>query len=203
MTTRPLGPPPILNDDPGPWSVAASVHQWAGSPGRRRAQPPLGFMISPPPQIDRELAGLSREGGPAGVGAIRVIAGAREPARRLWFEGEVLHGISPHVTRSWSVPDLSLLREDRPGEDPAAGLPDAASATELGESELPGAVEAPGGGYLAVHVREPRADVIAILRPADRAIVRWMRGVRACAWSDDGALVAFGADWGVVLAEPR
>lgn len=202
MTTRPLGPPPILNDDPGPWSIASSVHQWAGGPGRRRQLPPLGLMISPAPDLGHELAGLQEDSPVAGAGSVRVIAGAREPARHLAFHGDVLHGVSPHVRRSWSVPGLALQSEDRPGEDPAADLPPPVHPLALDEDELPGAVTSPGGDYIAVHTREPRAEIVAILRASDRAVVRWMRGFRAVAWSDDGRLIALGADWGVILAEP-
>lgn len=200
MSTRPLGPPPILTTDPGPWSVISSTFAWAGGPGRRRAQPPIGLMLSPAPEgVAR--AGLDPEATLAGVGPVTIVAGAREPAHILRFEGDVLHGASPHVRRSWSLPELALLGEERPGEDPAAGVPAPPAAGELETAELAGAVAAPGGGYLAVHVREPRADVLVLLREADRAAVRWIRGARAAAWSQDGARLAVGGDWGVLLAE--
>jgi len=85
----------------------------------------------------------------------------------------------------------------RPGRRSAAG----GAPGSLDEAELPGAVAAPGGEYLGVHTREPRAEVIAILRAGDRGLVRWIRGARTVAWSDDGRLMALGGDWGVILAE--
>jgi len=71
----------------------------------------------------------------------------------------------------------------------------------LDEPDLPGAVIAPDGLHIGVHTREPRAEVITILRTADHAVVRWIRGARAVAWSDDGRLMAVGGEWGVLLAE--
>lgn len=195
--------PEVLADDPGPWAVASSVFSYAGGPGRRRRQPPLGLMISPAPDRGAALSGLEAEPTVAGTGPVRVVAGAREPAHRLWFEGDVLHGVSPYVRRTWSATDLSLLSEERPGDDPAADLPPAIHPDSLAEPELPGAVEAPGGGYLGVFTREARAEVVTILRASDRSIVRWIRGARAVAWSPEGDRLAIGAEWGIVLAVPR
>lgn len=201
MTTQPLGPPPILTDDPGPWSVISTTFAWHGGPGRRRALPPMGLMISPAPDVGLPLAGLGRAGGPAGVGDLEVIAGAREPAFTLRFEGEGrLEGVSPYVVRAWEVPALGLIREDRPGDDPTVDLPEAPPAASLDQADLGAAVVAPGGEYLGVHLREPRADVVAIVRRTDRALVRWVRGARAVAWSPDGTLIALGGPWGVILA---
>jgi len=201
MSTQPPGPPPILADDPGPWSVISSTFAWHGGPGRRRALPPLGLMISPAPEVGLPLAGLDPASATAGVGPVKVIGAAREPALHLRFEGDVLHGVSPYVLRTWPVPAMVPATEARPGGDPAADLPAAIHPGSLDAPELPGAVEAPGGEYLGVYTREPRADVIAILRASDRAIVRWIRGARAVAWSTDGGLIALGNQWGVILAE--
>jgi hypothetical protein len=204
MSTRPLPPPEVLRDDPGPWSVVSSVFAQAGRPGRRRAQPPTGLMLSPPPDIGRPLAGIDPGVRVAGLGPLTVIAAAREPALALGFEagGMVLRGVSPYVIRTWSLPGLALASEERPGDDPAAGLPGPLHAAALGEDELTG-VAAPEGGVTAVYTREGRLDVIALVRESDRAIVRWVRGARAAAWSADGRFFALGGPWGVVLAETR
>ena len=51
MSTRPLPPQPVVADDPGPWSGILDVLQRRGvRPGRRRAEPPNGLMLMPPPQ---------------------------------------------------------------------------------------------------------------------------------------------------------
>jgi hypothetical protein len=204
MSTRPLPPPEVLRDDPGPWSVVSSVFAQAGRPGRRRAQPPTGLMLSPPPDIGRPLAGIDPGVRIAGLGPLTVIAAAREPALFLDFDsgGGVLRGVSPYVIRVWSVPDLKLASEERPAEDPAAALPGPLHPAALGEDELTG-IAAPEGGVTAVYTREGRLDVIALVRESDRAIVRWVRGARAAAWSADGRFFALGGPWGVVLAQNR
>jgi hypothetical protein len=204
MSTRPLPPPEILRDDPGPWSVVSSVFAQAGRPGKRRPQPPTGLMLSPPPEVGLSLAGLDTASRVAGVGQIEIIVAAREPALSLAFEsdGELLRGVSTGVRRAWSVPDLTVVEEERPGEDPAAGIPPQVHPASLGDPELPGTVVVPGGGVVAQFTREGRFDVLALLRE-DRSVVRWVRGVRAAAWSADGNLLAMGGPWGVVLARAR
>jgi hypothetical protein len=161
-------------------------------------------MLSPPPSLDLPVVGIEDRSDLVAAGPIRVIAAAREPAYALTFdpEGDVLHGISPYVRRAWSLPDLRLTLEERPGDDPAAGLPEIEHGMILAESLPPVMAEAPGGSLVAVTVRENRYTVVAVVRPEDRKIVRWIRGARSAAWSADGKLFAVGGDWGVLLAGP-
>lgn len=204
MSTKPLGPPPVLADDPGPWSVVSSVFAQAGRPGKRRPQPPMGLMLSPAPQTALELAGVEDSSALAGLGRIRIVAAAREPAFALEFDGpELLRGLSPYVRRAWAVPGMALESEERPPEDPVAGLPEALDPATLGEGGGEPVAVAPGGEVVAVHTREGRSDVIAIVRASDRALVRWVRGARAAAWSPDGVHLALGGPWGVLLARAR
>ncbi|MGE0026657.1 MAG: hypothetical protein AB7U07_06050 [Thermoleophilia bacterium] len=204
MSTRPLPPPDFLRDDPGPWSVVSSVFSQAGRPGRRRPQPPTGLMLSPPPQIGLTLAGVDPASPVAGIGHVTIVAAAREPALSLAFadDGALLRGASAGVLRAWSVPDLKVVEEERPAEDPAASIPPQIHPASLTEDDLPGAVADPTGTAVAVFTREGRFDVLAILRD-DRSVVRWVRGVRAAAWSPDGERLALGGTWGVLLAQAR
>jgi hypothetical protein len=204
VSTRPLGPPAFIPDDPGPWAVTSHTNHIASRPGRRRPIPPSGLMLSPPPSLDLPIVGIADQADLAAAGPIRVIAAAREPAHGLWFdaEGDVLRGVSPYVKRAWSLPDLALALEERPGDDPAADLPPIEHGIVLAESLPPVIAEAPGGSLVAVTVRENRYTVVAVVRPDDRKIVRWIRGARAAAWSADGKLFAIGGDWGVLLAAP-
>ncbi|HSJ73094.1 MAG TPA: hypothetical protein VK904_02160, partial [Miltoncostaeaceae bacterium] len=96
---------------------------------------------------------------------------------------------------------LATASEKRPGPDPAADLPAALDPVSLVHDEITAVAASPGGAVVAVHTREGRADVVAILRTDDRSLVRWIRGARAAAWSPDGALLALGGPWGVMLAE--
>lgn len=201
MSTRPLPPPEFLRDDPGPWSVVSSVFALAGRPGRRRPPPPVGLMLAPPPDTALELAGLDYSAALAGAGRLRVVAAARDAGLRLAFDGDgAIAGVSPGVLRAWSVPGLAVISEERPGGDPAAALPGPVDPASLA-GEVARVATSPDGGLIAVHTREGRSDVLALLRADDRGLVRWIRGARAAAWSSDGALLALGGPWGVLLAE--
>ena len=203
MSTKPLGPPAVLVNDPGPWSVVSSVFAQAGRPGRRRPLPPMGLMLSPAPETHLRLEGLEPASPLAGAGPVRIVAAAREPAFTLAFdpEGAVLRGVSPFVVRAWAVPDLALQSEERPAEDPAAALPPPVAPASLHEADLPVVATAPGGEMVAVHSKEGRNDVIAVIRLSDGGVVRWIRAARAAAWSPDGRHLALGGQWGVLLAE--
>lgn len=203
MSTRPLPAPSVLAADPGPWSVVSSVFSQAGRPGRRRPQPPMGLMLSPAPSTALTLTGLDPSSPVAGLGPVRVIAAAREPAFALVFDEQagIFRGVSPFVVRAWSIPTLALHTEERPGEDPAAELPPPVSPDSLHEKDLPVLAVAPGGEFVAVHSREGRSDVVAIIRISDGSLARWVRGARAAAWSPDGRHFALGGPWGVLLAE--
>lgn len=203
MSTRPLGPPTVLTDDPGPWSVVSSIFARAGRPGRRRPQPPMGLMLSPPPETSLALAGVDAGSPIAAAAPIRVVAAAREAAFALAFdEGDaLLRAVSPYVLRAWSVPELAQQVEERPGDDPAAALPDPVAPGALADEGLPTIATAPGGEVVAVHTREGRADVVAVIRLSDGALLRWVRGARAAAWSSDGRFFAVGGPWGALLAE--
>jgi hypothetical protein len=205
MSTRPLPAPAVLADDPGPWSVVSSVFSQAGRPGRRRPQPPMGLMLSPAPETHLGLTGLDPASPLAGLGPMRVIAAAREPAFTLSFDadGVLVRGVSPYVVRAWAVPVLSLHTEERPGDDPTTELPPPVSPESLHEKDLPVVATAPDGETVAVHSREGRSDVIAIIRISDGSLARWVRGARAAAWSPDGRHFALGGPWGVLLAETK
>jgi hypothetical protein len=204
MSTRPLPPPDVLRDDPGPWSVVSSVFSQAGRPGRRRRQPPTGLMLAPPPDVGLALAGIDPSSAVAGVGHVQILAAAREPALGLAFEddGALLRGVSTGVRRAWSVPDLKVVEEERPAEDPAAAVPAQVHPAALAEGDLPGAVADPTGAVVAAFTREGRFDVLVIVRE-DRSVVRWVRGARAAAWSPDARHLAIGGPWGVLLAQAR
>lgn len=203
MSTKPLGPPAIIADDPGPWSVVSSVFAQAGRPGRRRRQPPMGLMLSPAPAVELALGGLDPASPVAGIGPVRVVAAAREPAFRLEIDadGVTLRGISPFVVRAWTIPDLTLIAEERLPEDPTASLAPAVPPEALREGAPEPIATAPGGGVVAVHSREGRSDVVALIRLSDGTVVRWIRAARAAAWTPEGRHIAIGGPWGVLLAE--
>jgi len=208
MSTRPLPPQPVVADDPGPWSGILDVLQRRGvRPGRRRAEPPNGLMLMPPPQqTSVRLAGLDPSLGIAGAGPVRTIAAAREPALSLSTtpEGNV-EGVSLGVRRVWSLPDLRVVSEARPEVDPAADLPGPVLLSDITEGELPpAAVLAPGGAVVAVPVIESaRVSSLAIVRIEDRSVCRLIRWARSAAWAPDGKILVVGGDWGLLALAHR
>ena len=150
-------------------------------------------MLSPPPATALELAGLDPPRPSRASAGVQMVAAAREPALHLAFDGgALLRGVSPHVARSWAVPDLSIASEERPDGDPAADLPPPLDPGALASEEIAAIAASPDGAAVAVHTREGRQDVVAILRADDRALIRWIRGARAAAWSPDATLLAVG-----------
>jgi len=207
MSTRPLPPQPVVADDPGPWSGILDVLQRRGiRPGRRRAEPPNGLMLMPPPQTTVTLAGLDGSLGIAGAGPVRAIAAAREPALALSTTPEgAVAGVSAGVRRVWSLPELRVVSETRPDSDPAAGLLGPVLLGEIADGELPAAaVLAPGGAVAAVPVVESaRVSSLAIVRVEDRAVCRLIRWARCGTWSPDGKILVVGGDWGLLALAHR
>jgi hypothetical protein len=206
MSTRGIPAPTFVPDDPGPWSDVLEVMQRrAVTPGHRRAEPPNGLMLTPPPRTTLTLFGLEKDASVAGVGPSRVVAAARQPGIHIEIdsEGTTVSGVSRMVRRTWALPGLGMMTETRPDADPAADLPTPTPLESLREDDLPdSAIVAPGGIHAAVMVAEPRpngiAIGIAIVRVGDRGLVRYLRGARSAAWTPDGATFVIGGDWGLL-----
>lgn len=207
MTTRPLPPPPVYPDDPGPWTGILDVLQRRGNrPGRRRAEPPNGLMLMPPPKTSANLIGLDASPGVAGAGPVRATAAAREPAitLRLLADGRI-ESVAHGVIRSWDLPALTLASVERPAEAHSAAERPIILLEDLGTGELPAdAMIAPGGAVAAVQVAESvRVVSLAIVRTSDHAVFRLIRWVRCGAWSADGRILVIGGDWGLLALEHR
>jgi hypothetical protein len=203
-----MPPPEVVPDDPGPWSIMSQLRRQASRaarPDKRRKPPPHGLLLSRQPQVPVPTPGLQEDSSLAGAGPMRLVAAGREPAFKLWFEEEqrLLMGVSPLVYRAWSIPDMRAQPERRTGDDPTADLEPPLQLSEL-TGELRGATISPNGELAAVAVRDgPSAIALALLRPDDRAIVRWIVGARAAAWTADGRMIAIGGEFGVLLGVPR
>jgi hypothetical protein len=203
MSTRPLPPPPVVPDDPGPWAVVSHVRQaLAHRPDRRRPPTPTGLLIASPPAVPVEAVGLDPSSTVAGAGAIRLVAAGRGTAHGLTVPpgGEEVVGISRGVLRRWRLADLSPIAEERPPGDPAAALPAPVPLGTLAEVDLDPWPRAPGGDLVALAVAAGRVPALALVRAGDRGLVRWIAGARAAAWTEDGGAFLFGGDWGIVLA---
>ncbi len=206
MSTRPLGARPVVPDDPGAWSGILDVLQRRGAlPGRRRAEPANGLMISPPPRTALPLVGTQEGVAIAGVGPVRAAAAAREAALSLVLgdDGTSLGGVSKMVTRTWELATLALTSEQHPDADPVAGLPPDVWIDDVADGDLPAAARvAPGGEYAAVPVVEPpRYRGLALVRLSDRALVRYIRFARCGLWSPDGARLVLGGEWGLLALD--
>jgi hypothetical protein len=203
MTTRPLPPPPVVPDDPGPWAVVSHVRRaLAHRPDRRRPPTPTGLLIASPPTVPVATVGLDPSSTVAGAGPIRLVAAGRGIAHGLAVsaDGDEVVGVSRGVRRRWRLHDLSPLAEERPPEDPAGDLPDPVPLGALADVDLDAWPRAPGGALVALAVAAGRLPALALVRAGDRGLVRWIAGARAAAWTDDGGSLVFGGDWGIVLA---
>lgn len=197
------GPDTVMADDPGPWSVAIPVFRMrSGRADRRRAMPPLGFMLAPPSETGLAMTGLDPSADTVGGGPLVFSVGVREPARAIHFDGDRITTVSPLVARSYALPGLDDLVEERPERDPAADVPPPVPVADLADASDAGTLS-PDGRLRAVTVAERGSVVLALVRTADMSVARWMRGCWCAAWSEDGSRLAIGGDWGLVLASAR
>ena len=197
--------PALIVEDPGPWGVVSDVQRamggMMGGGGTRRQHSTPGLLHVPAKVTPIPAVGLAKDAVPVGAGPMRIAAASADPADRLWFsdDGLTLFGESPRAKRTWAMPTLTLgpvVAEKR--ETTLAPPPDSSHlGDDLGDLIVP----APGGQYGAVIVRDGRLPVLAILRLApERALVRWITGVAAAAWSPDGRVLAIAGDWGLLIA---
>ncbi len=198
--------PDLIPDDPGAWSIVSFVResqgaQLLGRGGRRRATA-AALLTDVAPEMPLARPGLDDDLGVAGAGRIRLVSVIREGARALSFaEGDQeLRAIHTRVIRRLTVPDLVPGPHEYPDADPAAALPPPVHPAEVG-APVPGEVTAPGGAVSAAPIKYGRLFGLVLLRTADRAVLRFIGGAACAAWSADGQMIAFGGDWGVMLAQ--
>jgi len=206
MSTNRANQPDLIPEDPGAWSIVSYVRESQGAQlmgrGGRRKATSAALLPDVPPLVAMERPGLDPSLDTVGGGLIRLIAASDEGARRLWFEddGATLRGVHPRVVRRWTVPDLVPGPHDYPEADPAADLALPAEPRNLVQA-VDGEVTAPGGRLAAAPIKHGRLFGLAFVRLPERALVRFIGGAACAAWSPDGSLLAFGGDWGVMLAE--
>lgn len=199
--------PDLIPGDPGPWSIVSFAReaqgaQLVGRGGRRRATA-AALLSDSAPEIPLDRPGLDATLGLAGAGALRLVAFHREGARALYFEdgGAILRGIHTRVIRRWAMPNLDVGAPEYPEVDPAAALA-APSPPALLVEPVDGEVVAPGGRVSAAPVKHGRLFGVAFLRLPERTLVRFIGGSSCAAWTEDGQTLAFGGDWGVIVAVP-
>jgi hypothetical protein len=197
----------IIPDDPGPWSIVSFAReaqgaQLIGRGGRRRVGEQRGGGGTAP-EIPLDRPGLDEALRIAGAGTLRMLAVHREGARSLYFEEDdtVLRGVHTRVIRRWSVPTLEVGTHEYPESDPAAVLTPPVPPALLAEP-VEGEIVAPGGTVSAAPVKYGRLFGVAFLALPQRTVLRFIGGAACATWSADGQLLAFGGDWGVMLAEP-
>lgn len=197
--------PELIPDDPGAWSIVSYVRESQGAQligrGGRRVATAAALLTDTAPEVTVPRPGLDASIAVAGAGRIRLVGVSREGARRLTFEegDTLLRGVHMRVIRRFTVPDLVPGPHDYPEADPAAELPPPAHPAELAEP-VPGEVVAPGGLVSAAPIKYGRLFGLVIMRTADRAVLRFIGGAACAAWTADAQTLAFGGDWGVMVA---
>lgn len=197
--------PDLIPDDPGAWSIVSFVRESQGAQllgrGGRRRPTAAALLTDVAPEVPLARPGLDAGLGVAGAGRIRLLSVIREGARALSFADDdtVLRGTHTRVVRRLSVPDLVPGPHEYTDDDPAAALPPPAHPADI-VAPVPGEVTAPGGAVAAAPIKYGRLFGIVLLRTSDRAVLRFIGGAACAAWSADGQLLAFGGDWGVMLA---
>lgn len=199
--------PDLLPEDPGAWSIVSYAREAQGAQligrGGRRRSTSAALLSDFAPDIPLDRPGLDASLGVAGAGLLRLTGVHREGARRLYFEdgGQALRGVHMRVIRRWSVPDLNPGPHDYPQTDPAAQIPPPSAPADL-VAAVDGEIIAPGGRVSVAPVKSGRLFGIAFIRLPERTMVRFIGGAACAAWTEDGQTLAFGGDWGVMLAVP-